>query len=135
MRGIVDERGEVYPSPADWYCHFAEIRNVHMATLNPGKIRGNHLHKNSKELLIIKHSSSCRLYWMEKGNRRRQSFEGKGAILVQIDPGCPHAILNTGTEELTILSLQELAYDPASPDMVKVELATAEDLQSEGSKI
>jgi UDP-2-acetamido-2,6-beta-L-arabino-hexul-4-ose reductase len=119
----------VFASHADWNCHFTEIGNVHLVTVKPGKIRGNHFHRKSKELLLIKHISSFRLHWMEQDTRRQRSFDGKGAVLVQIDPGCPHAVMNTGTAELTILSLQEHAYDPDSPDLVKVELTAEEDVQ------
>lgn len=112
-----DERGEVYPSLADWCCPLREIRNLHVTTLLPGKVRGNHFHISSKELLIVKYSDAWQFHWEEaNGTRSARSFEGRGVALIEIEPESAHAAINTGARELTIVSIMESRYDLRVPD-------------------
>lgn len=124
----MDGRGEVFPSPLDWSAALGKLANVHVTTLLAGKVRGNHLHRLSRELLIIKHSDDCQFHWALPGAPpTSRSFSGLGVAIIEIEPEIPHAVLNNGKKDLTIVSLMESGYDPEQPDVVRVALVPGTD--------
>jgi len=124
----MDGRGEVFPSPLNWSAALVKLANVHVTTLLSGKVRGNHFHRLSRELLVIKYSGDCQFHWaIPVEGQTSRSFSGLGVALTEIEPKIPHAVFNSGKKELTIVSLMESGYDPKGPDVVPVVLVSATD--------
>jgi hypothetical protein len=72
---------------------------------------------------VIKHSAQCEFHWAVPGqSRTARNFLGQGVALVEIEPGIPHAVLNSGSKALTIVSLMEFPYDPVNPDVKRAVL-------------
>jgi UDP-2-acetamido-2,6-beta-L-arabino-hexul-4-ose reductase len=96
---------------------FAAQRNAHLVLTVPGGIRGNHYHKTGSEVCLVLGPALIRVrdadglleYPLDVGEAARFTFP----------PGVPHAILNTGTEPLVILSFNTEAHDPDHPDVVR----------------
>jgi oxalate decarboxylase/phosphoglucose isomerase-like protein (cupin superfamily) len=98
-----DARGDSYALPLS----LSSILDCHIATIRPGAIRGNHFHTHRRELLAVLYTDRCTLFWDEGEGTAVQSrtFEGAGAVLMDADPGCAHAVRNDGQAELQIVSL------------------------------
>lgn len=86
---------------------FASIGECHVATVRPGAIRGNHFHRTRRELLVVLYSDRWTLLWDEGEGSPVQSraFEGEGAVLMEAEPLCAHAVRNDGARDLQIMSL------------------------------
>ena len=91
-----------------------QIRDIYIAPVAPGAIRGNHFHLRRKEALIILYETEWVLYWDEGENTPtcQIRFLGAGARVILVEPGSSHAVRNTGTRELLLLGLFSESYDP-----------------------
>jgi predicted RNase H-like nuclease len=108
-----DARGHSWSLPLP----FTTIAECHIATIRPGAIRGNHFHTQRRELLAIVYSDRWTLLWDEGEGSAIQSrtYEGTGAVLMDADPFCAHAIRNDGASELQIISLGDTAATDTFP--------------------
>lgn len=116
-----DVRGNSFNIPEETFRFIRNMNDVHIASVAPGCIRGNHYHVERKEFIVVLYSGSWSLGWDSgKGtNARTENFEGEGAALVEIEPDISHAIKNTGKNELIIIAVSSVRYDPSKPDTVK----------------
>jgi dTDP-4-dehydrorhamnose 3,5-epimerase-like enzyme len=104
------------------------VEDVHVMTLNPGCVRGNHFHRDKREILIIEHEGDWVLLW-DKGPEeepRERRFAEAAVVTVLIPPGCAHAIENCGGGTMRIISISDRAYDPSNPDAHRRLLRNAE---------
>lgn len=113
-----DERGHSYCLPHGHLNAFASAKDVHIASIWPGKVRGNHYHMHKTERLIVFSGDTWTLYWDNgpgsKTNERH--FSGAKLTVLTIEPGAAHAILNTGTRELVFVGLSDHHYCLDAPD-------------------
>jgi dTDP-4-dehydrorhamnose 3,5-epimerase-like enzyme len=109
-----DTRGSSFTLSPAMLSFLGRIEDVHVSSLLPGHVRGNHFHTRKKEVLIVLHQSAWTLHWDDGENTAVQvkEFSGRGSEAVLIEPGCSHAVRNIGGTELTILALNSEAYDP-----------------------
>jgi dTDP-4-dehydrorhamnose 3,5-epimerase-like enzyme len=119
IREVVDSgdaRGSSFPLdiPSGQF----SLKHMHVTTLLPGHTRGNHFHIVRNELLVIVYEDNWALYWdaAEGAPVQRQSFVGKGCVLVTVPPHASHAIVNEGNLAVHILGLADHRYDPSAPD-------------------
>jgi len=94
-------------------------RDTHVTTIRPGAVRGNHFHKERREALIVMHKDAWSLHWRDggvDGADRRHDFSGAGVVLVELEPPCPHALRNEGSEDLWVVAHCDGPFDPAAPD-------------------
>jgi dTDP-4-dehydrorhamnose 3,5-epimerase-like enzyme len=113
-----DDRGSSYAPDVNWYAFLGTIAELHITTVLPGKIRGNHAHLRKRELLVVIHTDRWSVHWDEGlGTPTQQSvFEGSGAELIEVPPGCSHGVRNDGSVSLTVLGFSDRIYNPADPD-------------------
>jgi dTDP-4-dehydrorhamnose 3,5-epimerase-like enzyme len=113
-----DARGSSYAPDVNWYAFLGTIAELHITTVLPGKIRGNHAHLRKRELLVVIHADRWSFHWDEgPGTPTEQSvFEGSGAELIEVPPGCSHAVRNDGSVSLTVLGFSDRIYNSADPD-------------------
>ena len=86
---------------------FADVAECHVATVRPGAIRGNHFHTTRREVLVVMYADRWTLLWDEGEGTPVQSraFEGAGAVVLEADPHCAHAVRNDGARDLHLVSL------------------------------
>jgi predicted RNase H-like nuclease len=113
LSASADARGHSYAVPLA----IAAVKECHIATIRPGAIRGNHYHTQRHELLVVLHSDRWTLLWDEgEGTAvESRSFEGTGAVLMDADPLCAHAVRNDGASELQIVSLGDVPSTDTHP--------------------
>ena len=109
-----DARGSSFTLSPETLSFLGRIEDIHVSSLLPGHVRGNHFHTRKKEVLIVVHHSEWSLHWDDGENTSVEvnKFLGQGAEVVFIEPGCSHAVRNIGSSELTIFALNSEAYDP-----------------------
>jgi mannose-6-phosphate isomerase-like protein (cupin superfamily) len=118
-----DVRGGSFSMPAALLGELTRINDVHVMTVRPGYVRGNHYHKAKDELFIVLHSDSWTFHWSSpeapKGSR---SFTAKGGVTVRVPRLLGHAIVNDGAADLVVIGLSSMAFDANSPDSFPMEV-------------
>ncbi|HET7435665.1 MAG TPA: DUF429 domain-containing protein [Thermoanaerobaculia bacterium] len=96
---------------------FASIGDCHVATIRPGAVRGNHFHEQRREILVVLYTAPWTLLWDEGEGTpvQSQTFTGSGAVLMEADPLCAHAVRNDGSAELQIFSLGDKHFTDTHP--------------------
>jgi UDP-2-acetamido-2,6-beta-L-arabino-hexul-4-ose reductase len=95
-------------------------RNVHVVLSEPGAIRGNHYHERSTEVLVVMGPALIRV--CESGGMRDLRVPEGQAMRFTIPPGVAHAIQNTGSQPMVLMSFSTLPHDRAHPDTVAAGL-------------
>ncbi|MEV6630152.1 hypothetical protein AB0M54_05305 [Actinoplanes sp. NPDC051470] len=114
-----DTRGSSFSVPVELVGSSFPVADIHLATIAPGAVRGNHYHVLRHEILLVLASDRWSLHWDEGPGETPQSrrFEGSGAVLVYVPTGMSHAIRNDGSAALTMVGLTDGPYDPDQPDV------------------
>lgn len=111
-----DARGFSFTTPPQALDFLGGIADMHLASTAPGGIRGNHYHLRKREAILFLPGAAWSLHWDEGEGTPAQhrSFDGSGAVLVLVSPGCSHAVRNDGTALLWLVACSSEPYDPAT---------------------
>src|SRR3954451_3531378 len=113
-----DARGGNFTPPQEWFSLLYKVKHVHLTTLHPGHVRGNHYHVDRSELIIVFHADSWSLHW-DSGpdtTAAHRVFKGSGATIIAVPPFFSHAIRNDGGMDLQLVALSDGEYSAANPD-------------------
>ncbi len=113
-----DERGCSFSMPDAWNRFLAALADLHVTTIRPGHVRGNHYHARHKEILIVIHSDRWSFHWDSGAGTtvQHRPFTGTGAALIEISPLASHAVSNTGERDLLVAGMSDARYNPQRPD-------------------
>ena len=98
-----------------------EIKDVHIAEIKPGQIRGNHYHSKRGEYITVVYTGDWSLHW-DTGEGTAVShkrFDGSGAVLITPPLNWSHAVRNDGDGSLWIFVASDQAYDRDEKDEYK----------------
>lgn len=113
-----DTRGALY-NISDADLQFLDnIQNIHFGKIRPNSIRGNHYHRQGKELLIITYSDVWTLAWAKKDAAEisTKKFAGSGSVLIKIKEGVAHTLKNDGDRDLELIALSNRRFSRISTD-------------------
>ena len=97
-----DARGKVFEPLTLKILASNKIRNVHVATIHPAGVRGNHRHREAIERIIF--SGEIRLVVQDSRGRQEQyEFRDGECVRVTISPGIAHALVNIGKKDTFIV--------------------------------
>ena len=84
-----DVRGSSFSVPAELFARPFPVADMHVATIEPGAVRGNHYHALRREVLVITAVDRWSLHWDEGAGTpaRQREFSGPGAVLVTVPDG------------------------------------------------
>jgi mannose-6-phosphate isomerase-like protein (cupin superfamily) len=113
-----DARGSSFSVSAELFVRPFPVADMHVATIEPGAVRGNHYHAVRQEVLVIMATDRWSLHWDEGADTpvQQQDFIGPGAVLVTVPTGMSHAIRNDGAVPMQIIGLADGPYDVTRPD-------------------
>lgn len=116
-----DVRGNSFVMPDTANALGASVKDLHLMTLRPSHIRGNHFHAEKHERLLVMFTDKWSLHWDNGPDTQVtcREFRGKGAVLLQIDPLASHAIRNDGISDLVIIGWSDREFNPNKPDLVR----------------
>jgi hypothetical protein len=80
------------------------VKDVHIASIGQGKIRGNHYHAEHGELITVVFRDRWSLHWDtgEGTPTRHRDFSGVGAVVVAPPLNWSHAVRNDSAADLWI---------------------------------
>jgi len=96
-----------------------DIKQIYVATIKPGYIRGNHYHLKRTEWLFII-NGKAELYLEDLKTKEKICFKlsPKEHKVITIFPKIAHAIKNSGKEIIYLVSAQNEIYNPKKPDTI-----------------
>ena len=107
------------------------IRDIHIAEIRPGQVRGNHYHLRRTELIAVAYDGSWSLHWDTGPNTptETRSFTGTGGMLISAPRTWSHAIRNDGVSSIWIVALSDIeldhnAQDDSARDVYRREIAS-----------
>jgi dTDP-4-dehydrorhamnose 3,5-epimerase-like enzyme len=114
-----DERGESYSVPLGYLELLGAPKDVHVASIRPGHVRGNHYHVERHELIMVLPHDAWSLHWDAGADTQVSTrvFQEVRAVAIAIPTYCSHAIRNDGQTLLWLIAASDGLYDPASPDV------------------
>ena len=118
LQNTGDNRGSSFILP-NWCINFIDsVKDIHISTIVSGAVRGNHYHKNHRELLLVIYHDKWSLHWDTGSDTKihKKTFSGSGAVSVEIEPMASHAIRNDGMQKLYVFGLADMHYEPDAPD-------------------
>ena len=109
-----DQRGFSFTIPGEALQFLVRVEDIHIASILPGSIRGNHFHQRRREVLVLTYASAWSFHWDEGVDTppKRRNFQGTGAALITIHPGASHAVRNDSDQLLTLMAASSELYDP-----------------------
>jgi len=86
-------------------------RDVIAVSTNPGVVRGNHYHKEKKEVLVVVLGKlKVSLVHVDTGERKEFEMSGKKRQMLFINPNVAHSIKNIGDETAWFIEVQSADY-------------------------
>jgi oxalate decarboxylase/phosphoglucose isomerase-like protein (cupin superfamily) len=89
--------------------------SLHLVSIRPGQVRGNHLHPGHREWLYFFSGRGIFIWEAEPG--RLQEQEIREHFLIHIPPGVAHALKNIGPETGYLIAWQEAS----GPEVAELE--------------
>lgn len=117
-----DARGFSFSAPAAALAFVGCMADVHLASIKPGAVRGNHYHLRRREAIVVLPGARWSFHWDEGEGSAAQlrQFESDCAVLVLVSPDASHAVRNDGVSELSLVAISSETYDPAESVTRKV---------------
>lgn len=116
-----DVRGSSFVMPDTMQALGTSVKDLHVMTLRPSHVRGNHFHSEKHERLLVVFNDKWSLHWDTgpETETKHRVFQGAGAVLLKVDPFASHAIKNDGDVDLVIIGWSDCTFDPDKPDLTR----------------
>jgi len=96
---------------------------VYVSSVNPGEIKGPHLHKNRTSYFSCIHGKVVFIIQDEDGIFEEIEVDSRDSILICVPNGIASAHINVGKEQARILVLADIAWKPNDNEMINVEFS------------
>ena len=131
MNGVIIEKLDAFTDARGWSVHPVDygrlsnggIDNIHVVSMAPGAVRGNHFHKEQTEDVFI-FGGPCRLVLRDTATGAVEELtidEGR-LTRIRLSPGIAHAFQNTGEGISYLVCSSERRFSPESPDTFREAL-------------
>ena len=96
------------------------LGNVHLPSLTPGAVRGNHYHSHAIEYVLIL-NGPCRSKCADHttGETQDFAFTDNFPVLLKIDAGITHAFKNEGSNDIFLLCFEQQSPGSPVPDCIR----------------
>jgi oxalate decarboxylase/phosphoglucose isomerase-like protein (cupin superfamily) len=113
-----DERGASFSLSQSYLEFLGAPKDMHIASILPGHIRGNHYHAARREIIVVIHGDRWSLHWDRGANTEvsTRAFTGEGVVAIAVPQNSAHAIRNDGEKPLWLVAATDGIYDPDAPD-------------------
>jgi len=114
-----DSRGIAIRPISDKELQNQKLFNLHLVSLKPGVVRGNHFHEYQNEVICV-FGSRAKVAAVDNttGDREEEIIEEDRAVMLKIPKNISHAIKNIGNSILYLLCYSDQKYQPEKPDSI-----------------
>lgn len=115
-----DGRGAAFFLDEDTMTWLGEVRELHVVGIDPGKVRGNHMHRERREVIFVSYDGAVEVAWREPDSDRTEHrrIEGRGGFVARIEPRTLHAFRNAGEGPVQVVSMSNGRFDRAETEYV-----------------
>jgi len=93
------------------------VKQIHITSINPGYIRGNHYHSKRMEwFFVVAGKAKLSLQDIKTKEKIHFKLSPKEPKVITIFPFIAHAVKNVGKEIVYLVSAQSDIYNPKKPD-------------------
>jgi oxalate decarboxylase/phosphoglucose isomerase-like protein (cupin superfamily) len=103
-----DDRGWGANPMAPMGMPFGALGDLHVVSIKPGKVRGNHYHPESTEWVLI-FGGEARLIWRDLDDKTAHEtiVAGSETTLYRIPPKIEHAVINEDSHDIYLISFSD----------------------------
>ncbi len=94
----------------------APLGHVHIASLAPGAVRGNHVHPDAAEYVLVWGGEAEVTWEHADGGLASEKVTGEELVVFEIPPGIAHAVTNTGSAEVYLIAYYFGSRETEWPD-------------------
>jgi len=125
MKGLEITELEAFRDARGWNAHpldesllaRGEFKNLHLVSMEPGAVRGNHLHTRQTETIFaIGGPCLAAAADVKSGDVYEQVLDEGALFRIVAAPGVPHAFKNISSRTIYLLCASDAVYDPENPD-------------------
>ena len=87
-----------------------DVKNVHLGTISPGSIRGNHYHKAQREWLFV-FGGKALMAWSDGEQKKSQEVGDGEYFLFEIPPGTTHAVKNIDFKDIFVCAFADKVFN------------------------
>lgn len=100
-----------------------EFGHIHIVSLEPGTLRGNHYHNIQNEWAIV-FGGKYLFAWLDKDKNEiiEEIIEEDNFITFEIPSSIPHVFKNIDQKTIYLMAYYDQEFDPKNPDTVKHNL-------------
>ena len=96
---------------------------VYVNSVNPGEIKGPHIHKNRTTYFSCIHGNVVLVIQDQKGKFHEIKTDSEKPVLVTVPNGIAAAIVNPSTKIAKVLVLADIAWKPNDNEMLNVDFS------------
>lgn len=85
----------------------SEIGDLHVVSLRPGAVRGNHVHRRGTEWLLVCGGPVVAAWRADGGEVGRMEIPGEAPSLLEIPAGSPHAVKNVADHVIHLVAFND----------------------------
>ena len=94
-----------------------QFGHLHLVSMEPGAVRGNHYHQTLKEWLFA-FGGQYSFHWKAGGNISRRLIPADKMVVIEIPPGITHTIRNESKETMYLLAYQDGGRERIKSDTI-----------------
>ena len=107
----------IVASPSD-----APLGHVHIGSMAPGAVRGNHVHPDAAEYVLVWGGEAEVTWEHPEGGLASEKVSGDELVVFEIPAGVAHAVTNTGDREVYLIAYYFGSKEEEWPDTDRKEL-------------
>ena len=96
---------------------------VYVNSVNPGEIKGPHIHKNRTTYFSCIHGNVILVIQDQKGKFHEIKIDSEKPVLITVPNGIAAAIVNPATKIAKVLVLADIAWKPNDNEMINVDFS------------
>ena len=114
-----DERGWVIEPLCTEDLASGKIRNIHIVSMEPGAVRGNHYHLNRTEYTVII-GFPCEFMVLDRRTQETESLTKsyEKPLLLKIPPNVTHTFKNPGDHIIYLICYSDQEFDSNDLDVI-----------------
>ena len=94
-----------------------EFGHLHMVSISPGAVRGNHLHRTAREWFFV-FGGEYLVRWKSGNEVKERRFSADEMMVMEIPPGAVHAVRNESNSTIYLLAFQDADREKIQSDTV-----------------
>jgi dTDP-4-dehydrorhamnose 3,5-epimerase-like enzyme len=96
------------------------VKNLHAITIEPGAVRGNHVHPHRTESMCVVGGNIRAHFKAPTGETDTYEVDPDSSVIFRIKPGVAHALENIGTSLSSVICWADIPFSEDDIERVKV---------------